>query len=387
MYRVYGLSVSSVSSVWASVYRVYGPQCIGSVYQVYRSVWGLSVSAVSSVWAQCIGCIECMGSVYRSVWDSVSGVSALYRVYGLSVSSVWAQCYRVYRAQCIGVYGSVGFAQCNQVYRVYGLSVSAVSSVWAQCNRLYRVYGSVYRGYGLSVSGVSAVSSVWAQCIEVYGLSVSSVSAQCIEGMGSVYRLYRSVWAQCIRVYGPQCIGCKSSAWLSVSGVSGYTAGIEFIGLSVSGVSSVSGGITWRILGVVIPMNALDPFLFGNYCTYTFIKEELKGYEMTLKENKGVLKGLDKMIMDSLRATDPELVEGVLKSLYVDDYASGSSFCSFCSGFVKKVKSRLAEGGFNMRKWTSNSKEIVQSWKKSRIVLERRNSQSKKTAIAEEDQG
>ena len=56
-------------------------------------------------------------------------------------------------------------------------------------------------------------------------------------------------------------------------------------------------------------------------------------------------------------ALDPEFVQEVLKSLYVDDYASGSSTVSSTVELCKKIKSRLADGGFNMRKWESNSRD------------------------------
>lgn len=91
--------------------------------------------------------------------------------------------------------------------------------------------------------------------------------------------------------------------------------------------------------------------------------------------------------MNSYAATDPELVEGVLKSLYVDDYASGSSSVPSAVDLCKKVKSRLAEGGFNMRKWTSNSKEIVPKLEEVKNCSGEKKFPVQETAIAEEDQG
>ncbi len=55
----------------------------------------------------------------------------------------------------------------------------------------------------------------------------------------------------------------------------------------------------------------------------------------------------------------PTFVTKVLKSLYLDDLASGSDNTESTLELAKKIKTRLAEGGFNMRKWLSNSKELM----------------------------
>ena len=59
-------------------------------------------------------------------------------------------------------------------------------------------------------------------------------------------------------------------------------------------------------------------------------------------------------------AFDPEFVQEVLKSLYVDDYASASSTVSSTVQLCKKIKSRLDDEGFNMRKWESNSRDVLE---------------------------
>lgn len=63
--------------------------------------------------------------------------------------------------------------------------------------------------------------------------------------------------------------------------------------------------------------------------------------------------------MNYYSATDPEFVNEVLRSLYVDDYVSGASSEQAAYELCEKVKSRLAEGGFNMRKWMSNSQQLM----------------------------
>ena len=56
---------------------------------------------------------------------------------------------------------------------------------------------------------------------------------------------------------------------------------------------------------------------------------------------------------------DPSFVTKVLKSLYVDDLASGADDTRSALALAKKIKTRLAAGGFNMRKWLTNSKELM----------------------------
>ena len=46
----------------------------------------------------------------------------------------------------------------------------------------------------------------------------------------------------------------------------------------------------------------------------------------------------------------------VIKALYVDDFASGKNTVLDCFELCQKLKTRFREGGFNMRKWASNSR-------------------------------
>ena len=49
---------------------------------------------------------------------------------------------------------------------------------------------------------------------------------------------------------------------------------------------------------------------------------------------------------------DPDFVNEFMRSLYVDDFASGSRYVRSAFQLSTKVKTRLSDGGFNMRKWT-----------------------------------
>ena len=52
---------------------------------------------------------------------------------------------------------------------------------------------------------------------------------------------------------------------------------------------------------------------------------------------------------------DPQFVREVIRSLYVDDFASGKNLLEGSIELYQKLKYRFGEGGFSMRKWASNS--------------------------------
>ena len=54
--------------------------------------------------------------------------------------------------------------------------------------------------------------------------------------------------------------------------------------------------------------------------------------------------------LDLYQKSDPEFVAEVLRSLYVDNYASGSSTPTAAFTLVKKIRTCFREVGFNMRK-------------------------------------
>ena len=56
---------------------------------------------------------------------------------------------------------------------------------------------------------------------------------------------------------------------------------------------------------------------------------------------------------------DPVFVEKFLENIYVDDLAAGGTDVDDTYEFYAKSKLRLAEGGFNLRKFMSNSKELM----------------------------
>ena len=57
---------------------------------------------------------------------------------------------------------------------------------------------------------------------------------------------------------------------------------------------------------------------------------------------------------------DPQLMREVIQSLYVDDFASGKNSLEGSFELYQKLKYRFSEGGFNMRKWASNSDKLME---------------------------
>ena len=60
---------------------------------------------------------------------------------------------------------------------------------------------------------------------------------------------------------------------------------------------------------------------------------------------------------------DNALALELLKSLYVDDFVSGAKDVNNAFSLSKEIKLCLKSGGFNMRKWNSNSASLLQSLK------------------------
>ncbi|XP_028415550.1 uncharacterized protein LOC114538622 [Dendronephthya gigantea] len=85
---------------------------------------------------------------------------------------------------------------------------------------------------------------------------------------------------------------------------------------------------------------------------------------------------------------DLTFVTKVLKSLYVDDLASGSHDTESALELAKKIKTRFSEGGLNMRKWLSNSKELMTEFQNDPQFSESpQQSSNLPSSVMEEDQG
>ena len=74
---------------------------------------------------------------------------------------------------------------------------------------------------------------------------------------------------------------------------------------------------------------------------------------------------------------DPEFVENLLNSFYVDDLVSGEESVERALSLYQKSKKRLSEGGFNLRKWISNSPKFLELIYKEKAIVEESSSESK----------
>lgn len=69
-------------------------------------------------------------------------------------------------------------------------------------------------------------------------------------------------------------------------------------------------------------------------------------------------------------SSDPEFVENLLNSLYVDDLVSAEGDLEKCLSLYQKSKKCLSEGGFNPRKWISNSPKLLDLIREDRTKAE-----------------
>ena len=66
---------------------------------------------------------------------------------------------------------------------------------------------------------------------------------------------------------------------------------------------------------------------------------------------------------------DPQFVREVIRSLYVDDFASGKNSLEGSFELYQKLKYRFREGRFNMTKWASNSDKLMEKIKRQECEL------------------
>ena len=72
-----------------------------------------------------------------------------------------------------------------------------------------------------------------------------------------------------------------------------------------------------------------------------------------------ILGGTVRHHMEQYKAIDPEFVEDVNESLYVDDYVSGGDEKLEVCERKQKLQERFEAGGFTLRKWYTNEESIA----------------------------
>ena len=73
--------------------------------------------------------------------------------------------------------------------------------------------------------------------------------------------------------------------------------------------------------------------------------------------------------IEGYKEEDPEFVDQFLRSIYVDDLSSGAADSDAAYELYLKSKLRLSEGGFNLRKFVSNSKELVERIQHNEAII------------------
>ena len=91
-----------------------------------------------------------------------------------------------------------------------------------------------------------------------------------------------------------------------------------------------------------------------------------------------LLDGTLRTHLQKYKHDDPVFVAKILRSLYVDDLVSGGKNKEEVKGLYDHASKRLAEGGFKLRKWHTNDKEI------SRLISENESSKSDQNSANKE---
>ena len=73
-----------------------------------------------------------------------------------------------------------------------------------------------------------------------------------------------------------------------------------------------------------------------------------------------LLNGTVRHHVSNYEVEDPQFVNDFLSSLYVDDFNGGKDSIPEAFQLYTRAKSRMKEGGFNLRKWISNSEKLMQ---------------------------
>jgi hypothetical protein len=76
--------------------------------------------------------------------------------------------------------------------------------------------------------------------------------------------------------------------------------------------------------------------------------------------------------MERYRQQDPDFVDTVTRATYVDDVSTGAETVEQAYELYLKSKVRLAEGGFNLRKFATNSAELRQRIEENEASIEKR---------------
>ena len=71
-----------------------------------------------------------------------------------------------------------------------------------------------------------------------------------------------------------------------------------------------------------------------------------------------LLNGTIRHHLAKLEKQDPAFVRKMLESFYVDDLVSGENSSAEAYALFQKARDRMAQGGFNLRKWLTNDAQL-----------------------------
>ena len=77
-----------------------------------------------------------------------------------------------------------------------------------------------------------------------------------------------------------------------------------------------------------------------------------------LRPSPSILRATIKFHLEQYRQSEPELVKLIEKSLYVDDLVTGEITVEKAYAIYERSKKVMSEGGFNLRKWKTNSRDL-----------------------------
>lgn len=86
------------------------------------------------------------------------------------------------------------------------------------------------------------------------------------------------------------------------------------------------------------------------------------------------------------KQSEPEMAALLEKSLYVDDLITGEEDYESAFAVYKKSKQIMSQGGFNLRKWSSNSRELKKAIEECENQQSTPHESSKQSATTEDDE-
>ena len=88
-----------------------------------------------------------------------------------------------------------------------------------------------------------------------------------------------------------------------------------------------------------------------------------------LRPSPSILRVTIKFHLEQYRQSEPELVELIERSLYVDDLVTGEKTVEKAYAIYERSKKVMSEGGFNLRKWKTNSRELCYKLHKTKLSI------------------